>query len=163
MEELDVEALLAADRSVVWHPYAPMPATVEARFVHEASGACITVQDPVHGRIDLIDGMASWWSAVHGYRHPALDAAATEQLGRMSHVMLGGLTHEPVVRLPETLTDVAPGDLQHVFFSDSGSVSVEVALKMCIQFWLSQGQAKKRRVLTWRGGYHGDTWAPMSV
>src|SRR3954454_19394630 len=163
MEELDVEALLAADRSVVWHPYAPMPATVEARFVHEASGACITVEDPVHGRIELIDGMASWWSAVHGYRNPVLDAAATEQLGRMSHVMFGGLTHEPAIRLAQRLVDLAPGDLAHVFFCDSGAVAVEGGMKMCLQHWLSVGRREKTRFLTWRGGYHGDTWSPMSV
>ena len=158
-----VDELLAIDRTTVWHPYAAMPATMDARFVRSASGACLDVVDPVHGEVRLIDGMASWWSAVHGYRHPVLDAAAADQLGRMSHVMFGGLTHEPAIRLAERLVALAPGDLAHVFFCDSGSVAVEVAMKMSLQFWLSVGRPAKRRFLTWRGGYHGDTWSPMSV
>lgn len=160
---MDLDELLAADRTTVWHPYAPMPAGVAARLVTGASGACIDVEDPDLGSVRLVDGMASWWAAIHGYRHPTIDAAAASQLATMSHVMFGGLTHEPAIRLATRLVDIAPGDLAHVFFSDSGSVAVEVAMKMCLQFWLSTGRPAKRRFLTWRGGYHGDTWSPMSV
>jgi adenosylmethionine---8-amino-7-oxononanoate aminotransferase len=107
--------------------------------------------------------MSSWWSAIHGYRHPVLDSAARAQLERMSHVMFGGLTHEPAVRLAAKLVEITPEPLRHVFLSDSGSVSVEVAVKMCLQYWRSRGMPEKRRLLTWRGGYHGDTFHPMSV
>jgi adenosylmethionine---8-amino-7-oxononanoate aminotransferase len=112
---------------------------------------------------ELIDGMSSWWAAIHGYAHPVLDAAAREQLGRMSHVMFGGLTHEPAVRLCDRLAALSPDGLEHVFLCDSGSVSVEVAVKMCLQYWRSRGLPGKRRLLTWRGGYHGDTFMAMSV
>jgi adenosylmethionine---8-amino-7-oxononanoate aminotransferase len=112
---------------------------------------------------ELVDGMSSWWAAIHGYAHPALDAAARKQLGRMSHVMFGGLTHEPAVRLCDRLAELAPDGLEHVFLCDSGSVSVEVAVKMCLQYWRSLGRAAKKRLLTWRGGYHGDTFMAMSV
>ncbi len=107
--------------------------------------------------------MSSWWAAIHGYRHPVLDAAAARQLGRMSHVMFGGLTHEPAARLAGLLVDLTPGALRKVFFADSGSVSVEVAVKMAIQYQRGRGLAGRTKILTWRGGYHGDTFAPMSV
>jgi adenosylmethionine-8-amino-7-oxononanoate aminotransferase len=107
--------------------------------------------------------MSSWWAAIHGYRHPVLDEAAASQLTRMSHVMFGGLTHEPAVRLCERLVSIAPDGLEHVFLCDSGSVAVEVAVKMCLQYWRSAGRPAKRRLLTWRGGYHGDTFMAMSV
>jgi adenosylmethionine-8-amino-7-oxononanoate aminotransferase len=107
--------------------------------------------------------MSSWWAAIHGYRHPALDAAARGQLDRMSHVMFGGLTHEPAVALADRLVTLAPGGLEHAFLCDSGSVSVEVAVKMCLQYWRSRGARAKTRLLTWRGGYHGDTFMAMSV
>lgn len=153
------EDILALDRAHVWHPYAPMPGTHEPLVVAGASGARLTLAD---GR-ELVDGMSSWWAAIHGYRHPVLDAAVTAQLGRMSHVMFGGLTHEPAVRLARTLVDITPAGLEHVFLCDSGSVGVEVAIKMCLQYWRSAGRPAKRRLATWRGGYHGDTFHPMSV
>ena len=106
---------------------------------------------------ELIDGMASWWCAIHGYRNAALDAAAEGQLQRVAHVMFGGLTHEPALRLAERLTAIAPAGLERVFFADSGSVSVEVAIKMCLQYQRSRGRPGKHRLMTWRGGYHGDT------
>jgi adenosylmethionine-8-amino-7-oxononanoate aminotransferase len=112
---------------------------------------------------ELIDGMASWWCAIHGYRNPALDRAVTEQLERMAHVMFGGLTHEPAVRLAERLTELSPAGLERVFFADSGSVSVEVAIKMCLQFQRAQGRTARTRLLTIRGGYHGDTLGAMAV
>ncbi len=107
--------------------------------------------------------MSSWWCAIHGYRHPALDGAVTSQLGRMAHVMFGGLTHEPAVRLAERLLELAPEELDAVFFADSGSVSVEVAIKMSLQFQRAQGHSKRTRLLTVRGGYHGDTFGAMAV
>ena len=112
---------------------------------------------------ELIDGMSSWWCAIHGYRHPALDAAVAEQLGRMAHVMFGGLTHEPAVRLAERLVEIAPDGLERVFFADSGSVSVEVAIKLCLQFQRAIGHPERTRLLTVRGGYHGDTFGAMAV
>ncbi|MDX8034426.1 adenosylmethionine--8-amino-7-oxononanoate transaminase [Lentzea sp. BCCO 10_0856] len=136
-----------------------MPGTQEPLLVSEASGVRLTLAD---GR-ELVDGMSSWWAAIHGYRHPVLDAAVTEQVGRMSHVMFGGLTHEPAIRLATKLVEITPSELQHVFLCDSGSVSVEVAIKMCMQYWRSQNRPEKRRLMTWRGGYHGDTFNPMSV
>ncbi|HEY2792985.1 MAG TPA: adenosylmethionine--8-amino-7-oxononanoate transaminase [Micromonosporaceae bacterium] len=151
--------LLAIDRRHVWHPYAPMPGRMEPLLVASAKGTRLTLAD---GR-ELVDGMSSWWAAIHGYRHPALDDAVTAQVGVMSHVMFGGLTHEPAIRLCETLVEITPAGLEHVFLSDSGSVSVEVAIKMCLQYWRSRGRTAKRRLLTWRGGYHGDTFHPMSV
>ncbi|MEU7477265.1 adenosylmethionine--8-amino-7-oxononanoate transaminase [Lentzea sp. NPDC042327] len=136
-----------------------MPGTQEPLLVESAEGVRLTLAD---GR-ELVDGMSSWWAAIHGYRHPVLDAAVTDQLGRMSHVMFGGLTHEPAVRLCAKLVEITPADLEHVFLCDSGSVAVEVAVKMCLQYWRSRNRPEKRRLLTWRGGYHGDTFTPMSV
>jgi adenosylmethionine-8-amino-7-oxononanoate aminotransferase len=153
------DELVALDRRHVWHPYGPMPGTVDPLVVTGARGTRLHLAD---GR-ELVDGMSSWWAAIHGYRHPVLDAAARRQLDSMSHVMFGGLTHEPAVRLATTLVEITPPGLSHVFLCDSGSVSVEVAMKMCLQYWRSRGRPGKTRLLTWRGGYHGDTFHPMSV
>jgi len=153
------DEIVALDAAHVWHPYGAVPAATAPLVVQSAQGVRLRLSD---GR-ELLDGMSSWWAAVHGYRHPVLDAAATEQLGRMSHVMFGGLTHEPAVRLAAQLVQITPAGLEQVFFADSGSVAVEVAVKMCLQHWRSRGRAAKHRLLTWRGGYHGDTFTPMSV
>ena len=151
--------LLASDREHVWHPYGPLPAATEALPVVSAEGVRLRLAD---GR-ELIDGMASWWCAVHGYRHPVLDEAVRSQLGRMAHVMFGGLTHEPAVRLAERLVAMTPAGLERVFFADSGSVAVEVAIKMCLQYQRAVGRPQRSRLLTVRGGYHGDTFGAMSV
>jgi adenosylmethionine---8-amino-7-oxononanoate aminotransferase len=153
------DELLDLDRRLVWHPYSPMPAPHLPLAVDSAQGVRLRLRD---GR-ELIDGMASWWCAVHGYRHPVLDEAARDQLGRMAHVMFGGLTHEPGVALAARLVELTPAGLDHVFFADSGSVSVEVAIKMCLQYWRAQGITDRRRLLTVRGGYHGDTFGAMAV
>ncbi|MDX3853542.1 adenosylmethionine--8-amino-7-oxononanoate transaminase [Streptomyces sp. AK02-01A] len=163
MPELPPAELLALDRAHVWHPYGPMPGRTAPLVVESASGVRLRLAEPAHGQRELVDGMSSWWSAIHGYNHPVLNEAARGQLDRMSHVMFGGLTHEPAVRLAATLVDITPEPLRHVFLADSGSVSVEVAVKMCLQYWRSAGRPAKQRLLTWRGGYHGDTWQPMSV
>ena len=150
------EELLALDRAHVWHPYASLPASAPPPLlVESAQGVRLRLAD---GR-ELIDGMSSWWCAIHGYRNPALDAAASAQLGRMAHVMFGGLTHEPAVELARRLVELTPPGLEHVFFADSGSVAVEVALKICLQ----AGRGERTRLLALRGGYHGDTFAAMSV
>lgn len=156
---LTPDEITALDAEHVWHPYGGFPATTEPLVVAAAAGTRLTLAD---GR-ELVDGMSSWWAAIHGYRHPVLDAALVEQARRMSHVMFGGLTHEPAARLAELLVESTPDGLDKVFLCDSGSVSVEVAVKMCLQYWRSLGRPEKRRLLTWRGGYHGDTFTPMSV
>ncbi|MFF8642879.1 adenosylmethionine--8-amino-7-oxononanoate transaminase [Streptomyces sp. NPDC015345] len=160
MPELPLGDLLELDRRHVWHPYGPMPGRQEPLVVESATGVRLRLAG---GSTELIDGMSSWWSAIHGYNHPVLNEAVRGQLDRMSHVMFGGLTHEPAVALAKRLVDMSPEGLEHVFLTDSGSVSVEVAVKMCLQHWRSLGRPEKRRMLTWRGGYHGDTWQPMSV
>ncbi|MEV0400637.1 adenosylmethionine--8-amino-7-oxononanoate transaminase [Actinoallomurus sp. NPDC050550] len=153
------EELLAFDREHIWHPYASMSATTPVHPVVSATGVRLTLAD---GR-ELIDGMSSWWAAIHGYAHPVLDAAVTRQLGAMAHVMFGGLTHPTAVRLAELLIDATPEPLTKVFFADSGSVSVEVAIKMALQYWRSRGRTDKTRLFTVRGGYHGDTFGAMAV
>lgn len=162
-EPLSASELLGLDRQHVWHPYGPMPGRQEPLLVESAAGVRLRLGAPAEGRTELIDGMSSWWAALHGYNHPVLNEAVRAQLDRMSHVMFGGLTHEPAVRLATRLVEITPQPLQHVFLADSGSVSVEVAVKMCMQYWRSVGRPAKQRLLTWRGGYHGDTWQPMSV
>lgn len=154
---------LALDRRHVWHPYAAMPGRHAPLLVESADGVRLRLARPVDGVDELIDGMSSWWAAIHGYRHPALDAAVMDQLGRMAHVMFGGLTHAPAVGLARRLVEITPAPLRHVFLADSGSVAVEVAMKMCLQYALSRGRPERRRLLTWRGGYYGDTLGPMSL
>ncbi len=151
--------LIDFDREHVWHPYAPSPLATASLPVVAASGVRLELPD---GR-QLIDGMASWWTAVHGYRHPVIDAAVREQLSRLPHVMFGGLTHAPAVQLAERLVSMAPAGLEHVFFADSGSVSVEVALKVCLQYQRNNGHPERRKFLALEGGYHGDTLGAMSV
>ena len=151
--------LLALDRAHVWHPYGPMPGRGEPYLVESAQGVRLRLGD---GR-ELVDGMSSWWAAIHGYRHPVLDAALVEQAQKMSHVMFGGLTHQPAIELATSLVELAPDGLEHVFLADSGSVGVEVAIKMALQAQLALGRPQRRRLLTWRGGYHGDTFHPMTV
>ncbi|MBB2910231.1 adenosylmethionine-8-amino-7-oxononanoate aminotransferase [Streptosporangium becharense] len=157
------DELTALDLAHVWHPYAPMPGRQRPLVVESASGVRLRLAEEIEGVSEVVDGMSSWWAAIHGYRHPVLDEAVRDQLGRMSHVMFGGLTHEPAVRLATTLVEMTPAPLRHVFLCDSGSVSVEVAVKMCLQYWRSLGRPEKRKLATWRGGYHGDTFMPMSV
>ena len=156
---LDADTLLASDREHLWHPYTSMTAPTPTRVVTGADGVRLRLGD---GR-DVVDGMSSWWAAIHGYRHPALDAAAHAQLDDFAHVMFGGLTHAPAVRLAERLVEVTPDGLDHVFLADSGSVSVEVAIKMVLQFQRGTGRPERTRLLTVRGGYHGDTFGCMSV
>ena len=150
---------LEFDRRHIWHPYTSMVDPLPAYPVVSARGARIRLAD---GR-ELVDGMASWWSVIHGYNHPRLNIAIENQLKKTAHVMFGGLTHAPAIELARTLIDVTPEPLQHVFFCDSGSVSVEVAIKMAMQFWDAQARPEKHRLLTIRGGYHGDTFGAMSV
>ncbi len=147
------------DREHIWHPYTSMTQPLATYPVASAEGVRIQLQD---GR-ELIDGMASWWCAIHGYNHPVLNAALEEQMADFSHVMFGGFSHEPATRLAQQLVEMAPAGLDSIFFSDSGSVSVEVAMKMAIQFWHNQGRPGRNKLLTVRGGYHGDTFGAMSV
>ncbi|MGH8890434.1 MAG: adenosylmethionine--8-amino-7-oxononanoate transaminase [Acidothermaceae bacterium] len=154
---MNVDELLAYDHDHLWHPYSSMTSPTPARFVESATGVRLKLGD---GR-EVIDAMSSWWCAIHGYRHPVLDSAARAQLDRMSHVMFGGLTHRPAIALAQRLVDITPEPLDHVFFADSGSVAVEVAVKMCLQYQRNSG--RRSQLLTIRGGYHGDTLAAMSV
>jgi len=153
------EDWLAREREQVWHPYAPMVDPPPVFPVRHAEGVVLTLED---GR-RLIDGMASWWCAIHGYNVPELNGAARSQLDDFAHVMFGGLTHRPAADLAKRLVQITPAGLERVFLCDSGSVSVEVALKMAVQYWQARGQVDRHRILTVRGGYHGDTAGAMSV
>ncbi|HET7761478.1 MAG TPA: adenosylmethionine--8-amino-7-oxononanoate transaminase [Phycicoccus sp.] len=160
--EADPERLLAYDRAHVWHPYSSALTPQDPYLVESADGVRLRLRDHDGTRREVIDAMSSWWCAIHGYRVPELDAAARAQLDTMAHVMFGGLTHEPAVGLARRLVDVAPDGLEHVFLADSGSVAVEVAMKMALQWHLGSGH-RRTRFFTIRGGYHGDTFSPMSV
>ena len=159
MKKWSWQALCEGDSAAVWHPYASATDLPEVFPVVAAEGVRLTLAD---GR-ELIDGMASWWCVIHGYNHPAINRALSDQLNDMSHVMFGGLTHPPAVKLARLLTDLTPASLERVFFSDSGSVAVEVALKMALQYWYSVGQPKKQKLVALRSGYHGDTFGAMSL
>ncbi|GAA4404143.1 adenosylmethionine--8-amino-7-oxononanoate transaminase [Fodinibacter luteus] len=158
----DVGELLAFDRDHVWHPYSSAVEPQEPYLVESADGIRLRIRDRAGRPREVVDAMSSWWCAVHGYAVPELDAAAHRQLGAMSHVMFGGLTHEPAIGLSRRLVELAPDGLEHVFLADSGSVSVEVAMKMALQWHLAAGR-RRTRFFTIRGGYHGDTFSPMSV
>lgn len=156
---LSNDQILAGDRAHVWHPYSSFLSPSPTYAVRSAHGVTLTLAD---GR-KLIDGMSSWWSVLHGYNHPRMNAALMAQAEQVSHVMFGGLTHEPAVSLCQKLVELTPAGLNKVFLSDSGSVSVEVAMKMALQYWHSQGRSEKHQFLALKKGYHGDTFGAMSV
>jgi adenosylmethionine-8-amino-7-oxononanoate aminotransferase len=158
----DPAELLAFDRDHVWHPYSSALAPQDPYLVDSAHGIRLRLRERDGRPREVVDAMSSWWCAIHGYAVPELDAAATAQLASMAHVMFGGLTHEPAVGLARRLVGLAPDGLEHVFLADSGSVSVEVAMKMALQWHLAAGR-RRTRFFTVRGGYHGDTFSPMSV
>ncbi len=151
--------LLAFDQEHIWHPYAKTPNPTPAIGVVKTEGSLITLAD---GQ-EVVDGMSSWWATIHGYNHPVIKQAMHAQIETMPHIMFGGLTHQPAIELAKKLIEITPPGLVKVFFSDSGSVAMEVAIKMALQFWISRNQSEKNRLLTVKNGYHGDTFATMAV
>jgi adenosylmethionine-8-amino-7-oxononanoate aminotransferase len=151
--------ILIKDQQFVWHPYSSLTNPIPAYEVVSAQGVNLQLADGT----ELIDGMSSWWCTIHGYNHPVLNQAAKQQIDAVSHVMFGGITHAPAVNLCEKLVQITPAGLDKVFLADSGSVGVEVAIKMAFQYWISKGQPQKNKLLSLRNGYHGDTFAAMSV
>jgi len=147
------------DQNHIWHPYTSMTNPLPTQLVDSANGVRIKLED---GR-ELIDGMASWWCVIHGYNHPVINQAAKDQIDKVSHVMFGGLTHQPAIELCKKLVAITPNNLEHVFLADSGSISVEVAIKMAIQYWQAKGKGNKNKLLSLKGGYHGDTFAAMPI
>lgn len=158
-QPLSAEQILAIDKAHIWHPYASSVDAPPVYPVVSADGERLKLAD---GR-ELLDGMSSWWSVIHGYNNPFINAAAKAQIDQMSHVMFGGITHPPAAKLAKLLVDITPKPLDRVFFSDSGSVAVEVAIKMALQYWYSIGRPEKHQLLTVKNGYHGDTFGAMAT
>lgn len=155
----DWNTLLQFDQTHIWHPYAKMPSPTPSLAVTQTQGSIITLNTGQQ----LVDGMSSWWAALNGYNHPQIQQAMHEQIDTMPHIMFGGLTHEPAITLAQRLVQLTPQSLQKVFFSDSGSVAMEVAIKMAMQYWINLEQPKKNRLLALKNGYHGDTFATMAI